>query len=259
MLDQITIPLRPVLLFAIVLARTGGLVTFAPFWNHDAIQPRVRAFLAFVLALCVAPIVIPHLPSPPMDPIAFTLIIVRELLIGCALGIVGQMVMNGLQVAAEVITFQLGLSLASTIDPATRARTTALGILAHLLGLMVLLAADGHHWFLIATVRSFNIAAPVMPRVTPPFAEMLIRLSADSLAIGIALAAPVFIALLLVEFALAIAGRVAPQLQILMLSFPIKIAVGLWVIGATLYFLPGAARTAFTAMRANLLRAINAI
>ncbi|WP_352430691.1 flagellar biosynthetic protein FliR [Pyrinomonas sp.] len=258
MLDSITIPLRPFLVFAVVLARVGGLVTFAPFWGHGAIAPRVRALLALMLAFCVTPLVTPRIPTPPAELTGLTLILIGEALIGCALGFVGRLVLSALTVAAEMITFQLGLSLASTIDPATHARTTALGTFAQMIGLMVLLAADGHHWFLLATVRSFDLHTPSLPQMTPLLVQLLVRLSADAFNIGVALAAPVIIALLLAEFALAVAGRVAPQLQIFLLGFPVKIAVGLWIIGATLYFLPGAVRTILYALRADLLRAAGA-
>lgn len=258
MLDSITIPLRPFLVFAVVLARVGGLVTFAPFWGHGAIAPRVRALLALMLAFCVTPLVTPRIPTPPAELTGLTLILIGEALIGCALGFVGRLVLSALTVAAEMITFQLGLSLASTIDPATHARTTALGTFAQMIGLMVLLAADGHHWFLLATGRSFDLHTPSLPQMTPLLVQLLVRLSADAFNIGVALAAPVIIALLLAEFALAVAGRVAPQLQIFLLGFPVKIAVGLWIIGATLYFLPGAVRTILYALRADLLRAAGA-
>lgn len=258
MLDSITIPLRPVLVFAVVLARVGGLVTFAPFWGHGAIAPRVRALVALALALCVTPVVMPRLPTPPADLVGLTLVLLGEVIVGCALGFVGRLAMSALTIAAEMITFQLGLSLASTIDPATHARTTALGTFAQMMGLMVLLAVDGHHWFLLATVRSFDLHAPSLPHATPLLAQLLLRLSADALSIGVALAAPVIIVLLLTELALAVAGRAAPQLQIFLLSFPAKIAVGLWVIGATLYFLPGAVRTVLYSLRADLLRVTGA-
>jgi flagellar biosynthetic protein FliR len=77
--------------------------------------------------------------------------------------------------------------------------------------------------------------------------------------VGVALAAPAMIVFLTVEFALAIAGRVAPQLQVLILGFPVKIAIGLWLVGASLYFLPGAFREALGAIRSNLMHALNAM
>ena len=94
--------------------------------------------------------------------------------------------------------------------------------------------------------------APGSFQFSRDLAHLMLRLSADSLAIGVALAAPAIIVLLAVEFIMAIAGRAAPQLQVMVLGFPIKIIAGLWLTGATLYFMPGAMRTALNAMRASL-------
>ena len=73
--------------------------------------------------------------------------------------------------------------------------------------------------------------------------EVLVRHSANILVVGVTLAAPAVIVLLAVEFALEIFGRTAPQFQVFILGFPIKIAVGLWVLGSCIYFLPGAMRS----------------
>lgn len=258
-MESIIIPLRPVLLFAVVLARVGGLVSFAPFWSYRATPARVRVMLALLLALVVTPVVGPHLPTPPTNFVALMVVIIGELVIGCALGFVGRVVFSALEMAAHVLSFQIGLSLAATIDPGTRAQTTALGTIAQMFGLMMLLASDGHHWMLIGTVKSFQVVGPGDWTISPALAELFIRLTADAIAVGVALAAPAIIVLFSIEFVLAVAGRAAPQLHILMLSFPLKIAAGLWLVGASLFFLPGAVRTALSQIRTGMDRVLAAL
>jgi flagellar biosynthesis protein FliR len=258
-MESVSIPLRPVLIFAVVLARVGGVVTFAPFWNHQAVNAKVRALLAIVLAVLITPVLLPHLATPPTEIFSLTLVLGGELMIGFILGFAGRLVFSALEMAASLVGFQMGLSLASTIDPATQAQTAALGILAQMLGLMVMLAADGHHWMLEIIVRSFQFVSPGGFALNNTIAELMLRLSADALAVGVALAAPAIIVLLSVESLLAVAGRVAPKLEILILGFPIKIAVGLWLIGASIFFLPGAIRTAFTTLRHTVERMLGAM
>ena len=258
-MEPIIIPLRPILIFVVVLARVGGLVTFAPFWSNKSAPMQVRVTLALALALVLAPAVAPRLVTPPSDFVGLTTVIVGELVIGCIFGFVGRLIFSALELAAQVLGFQLGLSLASIIDPATRAQTTAIGTVAQMLGLMVMLAADGHHWLLTATVRSFETVGPDSFTFSPELARLLLRLSADALAVGVALAAPAIVVLLAVEFILAIAGRAAPQLQVMLLGFPVKFIVGIWLVGAALYFTPGAVRGALSAMKIGLNRALNAM
>ncbi len=257
--DPLTIPLRPILIFVVVLARVAGLVTFAPFWSHKAAVPQVRVALALAMAFVVAPAVSGHMATPPVELGQLSLVILGEAAIGLAFGFVARLVFSALEIAAEVIGFQMGFSLASTIDPATRAQTAAFGTIAQMLGLMVLLGADGHHWMLEATVTSFDGIGAGGFRATPELADLVIRLSADAFAVGVALAAPAIVILLVVEIALAVAGRAAPQLQIMLLGFPVKIAVGLCVIGASLYSMPAALRAALGVIKEGLARAIAAM
>jgi flagellar biosynthetic protein FliR len=258
-MDSIVIPLRPILIFVVVLARVGGLVTFAPFWGNRIAPPRVRALLAMAMALVLTPSVERHLATPPADALGLGMVILGELVIGCSFGFAGRLVFSALDMAAHVLGFQLGLSLAGTIDPSTQAQTTALGTIAQMFGLMALLLSDGHHWLLSAAIGSYGSVAPGSFAVTRELALLMLRLSADALAVGVALAAPAIVVLLAVEVTLAIVGRAAPQLQVMILSFPIKFAAGLWLIGAVLYVLPGAARGALSAIRGALGRVLGAL
>jgi flagellar biosynthetic protein FliR len=258
-METLTIPLRPILLYVVVLARVGGLVTFAPFWSHQAVTARVRASIAALLALVVTPVVAPRLNTPPTNMVELALVIGGELAIGCALGFVGKLVFSALEVAAQIIGFQLGLSMASVIDPATRAQTAALGTVAQMMGLMVLLAADGHHWLLRATVQSYTTVGPGGFVASAKLLEVMLRLSANALAVGVAMAAPAIVVLLAVEVLLGVMGRAAPRLELMVMSFPVKIAVGLWVIGGGLYFAPGALRATLDTMKQGVTALLKAM
>ncbi|MEW6733450.1 MAG: flagellar biosynthetic protein FliR [Acidobacteriota bacterium] len=246
-------------LYLLVLARVGGIVSFAPFWNLAAAPKKVRVMLALVLTLIITPLVATHLGSPPRGMLELMIACVIELVIGCVYGFVGQLIFSGLEIAAQILSSQMGFSLAATINPLNRLQTTPLATLAQLFGLVILLAADGHHWLLAALVRSYHTIAPGAGSFSAELANLLIRLSADALAVGVALAAPALVVLLAVEFVLAAAGRAAPQLQILLLGFPIKIAIAFWLIGVSLYFLPSATRDVLSMLRVNLTRVLMAM
>jgi flagellar biosynthesis protein FliR len=207
----------------------------------------------------LTPVLVNRLPEPPSELAALVPILVVELVTGFAFGFVGRLVFSGLEQAAQIIGYQMGFSLAGTINPETKAQTAALGIVAQLMGLVIFMSMDGHHWLLLATVRSFHSIGPGQGQITAGLVDLLIRLSADALAVGVALAAPAIVMLLAVEFGLAVVGRAVPQIQVMILGFPIKIAAGLWLIGASLYFMPGAIRGALSAMQHGLTRAIGAL
>lgn len=258
-MEPLSIPLRPLLIFLVVLARVGGVVTFAPFWSNKVVTSRVRAVLAMMVALVVTPIVSTKLPTPPTEFMQLVLVLGGELIIGFILGFAGRLIFSALEVAATAVGFQMGLSLASTIDPATQAQTAALGMLAQMFGLMVLIGADGHHYLLEVTIHSFQFVAPGNFHINGAMAEIMIRLAADAFAMGVALAAPAVVILLAVETVLAVAGRVAPKLEVMILGFPLKIAVGLWLLGASIFFLPGAIRAIFSSLRNAVTRLLGAL
>ncbi len=258
-MENFEIPLHPFLVFLVVLARVGGVVTFAPFWSHHAANAKVRVILAFVLSIALMPVVSTKIQTPPDDIYSLTLILMGELLIGMVMGFVGKIVFMGFELASFFVASQMGFALAGTIDPSTKAQTTALGTIAQMLGLMVLLGADGHHWFLAATVKSFSTTAPGSFVFTAELLEIFLRLSANALVVGVTLAAPALIVLLAVELALEFFGRTAPQFQVFILGFPIKIAVGLWLIGAALFFLPGAFRDVLSQIYHGLTQVLGAM
>lgn len=242
-----------------MLARVGGLVTFAPFWSHKAATTKIRIVLAFVLALALAPVISARIGTLPSELSVFALILFGEIAVGMVLGFVGRIVFSGFELASHFLASQMGFSLAGTIDPSTQAQTTAFGTIAQMFGLMVLLGADGHHWFLAATIKSFSGVAPGEFSFSPALLDLFLRLSADALLVGVTLAAPAIIVLLAVEFALEFFGRTAPQFQVFILGFPIKIAVGLWLVGASLYFLPAAFRDNLSHIYHGLTKALNAM
>lgn len=241
-MEDFAVPIPPFLVFTMVLARVGGLVTFAPFWGHKAVSPKVKVVLAFVLAIALTPPVMQHLQLPSIGYAELAVVLVGEVAIGMAMGFAGKIVFSSFELAAHLLGSQMGFSLAGTIDPSTQAQTTAFGIAAQMAGLLILLAMNGHHWFLAAAVKSFSYVAPGEFSVSAQLIDVLLRLSANAMVVGVTLAAPAVIVLLAVEFALEIFGRTAPQFQVFILGFPIKIAVGLWIVGSCLYFLPGAMR-----------------
>lgn len=258
-METFDLPLRPILIFLVVLARVGGLVTFAPFWAHRSINAKVRVVLAMVLAIAITPMILQRVETPPSDIANLVIVLAGELAIGMLFGLVGRFVFSGLELAAHLLSSQMGFSLAGTIDPSTQAQTTVFGTIAQMAGLMVFLTADGHHWFIAATIKSFSVTAPGEFAMTPELVDLFLRLSGNALVVGVTLAAPAIIVLLAVELALEIFGRTAPQFQVFILGLPIKICVGLALVGASLYFLPTAMRDTLGGIYSGLVQTLGAM
>jgi flagellar biosynthetic protein FliR len=251
-METITIPVRPILIFIVVLARVAGLVTFAPFWSISAFSKNIRVFVALGLSIVISLIVGSKLETPPTELLSLAAVIIGEVVIGCLIGFIGQLVFSSVDVAAQVLAGQMGFSLGSIINPTNRTQTTAIGTLAQMFAITLLLGMDGHHWLVTATVRSFYSLTPGNFSLSADFLNLLIKLSASALTMGVALAAPAIILLFTVEIVIALAGRIAPQIQVLLLGFPIKIMFGLLIIGSCLYVLPERIRLILVVIKKTL-------
>ncbi|MFH1574230.1 MAG: flagellar biosynthetic protein FliR, partial [Acidobacteriota bacterium] len=176
-------------------------------------------------------------------PAGFTLlhilvIVCSELLVGFVLGLTASLLFAGFQMAGQIMGFQLGFSIVNIIDPQTSVQVSVLSILSNFLGLMFFLLIDGHHWLVQAVSGSLDYLPVGGARLTGPVVEMVMRLSSQIFVSGLQIAAPVVAATITADVLMGIIGRVAPQVNILIVGMPVKTLVGLGTMSVTFYFLP---------------------
>jgi flagellar biosynthetic protein FliR len=222
--------------FVLVVARLAGLVVASPVFGHGLVPVRVRAGLVGVLALALAPVV--PLPALPAEPSALALagLAAAETAIGMLLGLVAQLVLAGVQLGGEVAGLQLGVGLAHVIDPSTPAGASVVAQWQHLAALVVFLVLDVHHVLLRAVLESFRVAPIGQALPSTAVLADAVAQGARLFAVGVHIAAPVVVVLLLVNGALAVLARTLPQLNVFAVGFPVHVGVGLVVVGASLPF-----------------------
>lgn len=221
--------------FLLVLARIGGLVVAAPVFGHLLVPVRVRAGIALVLAAALVPAVTP-VPEAPATLWALAGWVVVESAIGMVLGLVAQFVFAGVQLGGQIAGIQMGFGIANLIDPQTHAQVTIVAEWQQLLALLLFLVFDIHHVLLRALLGSFQAAPPGTAVLTAASVRGVVTLSADLFSVGVRIAAPVLIALLLSNGALGVLARTVPQLNVFVVGFPLNVGVGLVMLGASLPF-----------------------
>jgi len=241
-------------LFVLVLCRTSGIFLAAPGLSSEALPMLVKVLAVGSISVCLLPVAMAAggADAATASWLAFGLAAVKELVVGLVLGFFALLAFTGVQVAGEMVSEQMGFALSQEADPMTEAETSVVGQLATVLGLLLFLAVDGHHWLLAALARSFarmpvggvNLTQATLERVVGGFVGMY-----ES---GVVLAAPVLCATLLTTVAVGVVSRVVPQINALTLSFPLKVAVGLIIFGAALPFMTYAAEKQFVAMGRGL-------
>ena len=228
-LEQLVTPL------VTVGVRLGTLLTFAPFFGSKAISPRVKAGLTLVLTALVYPLCAPRLVAG--SPAQFVRVVFGEAVIGLALAICIQFVFEGVRLAGQLMGFQIGFSLVNAIDPQTNVDTPVLSTLYETVILLVFFRLSVDHWMLRALVKSFEYAPPGSITISSDAMRHLTLTAGKMFCIGAEIAAPVIAATLLMDLALGLIAKVAPQVPVLFLGMSIKSLVGMGIlIGAVGYW-----------------------
>jgi flagellar biosynthetic protein FliR len=154
----------------------------------------------------------------------------KEVVVGLVIGFATGIIFAGVRGAGELVGFELGFSIATVFDPENGQNNPIVGEFFYLATALVFLALNGHHYALQAIVLSYE-AVPVNGlAITGVAADRIVALTGTVLLVSVKLASPVIVAGFLVNLAMAVLTRVAPQMNVFVLSFPVKIAVVLVVL-----------------------------
>lgn len=216
-------------LFFLVLARLSAFFAAGPLFAMPNIPGLVKIGLSFAIAVIIFPVVETAASYPP-DGWSFVFALAREITVGLAVGYIASLVLGALIYAGSLIDMQIGFFMSMIFDPLAGAMTGIISRFLHLLGIAVLLAFDGHHMIIAALVRSFEIV-PVNTALLHGVSVMhLIKVFGQSVTIGVQIAAPLIAVMLVIDVTLGLLARTAPQINVFMLGFPVKIIAGLLTI-----------------------------
>ena len=218
--------------FLFVLIRTAAILMVAPIFGALLVPGRVKMALIFLVALLLTPI-IGGVPMPASMP-ALALSIGGEVLIGVALGLVIKFVFAGVELAGQVVSFQMGLSMATMYDPVNAPQVTVISRLLKIYLLLIFLAVNGHLMVIMALKKSFDIIPPYGLYLNDVLAETMLRYSKEIFILGVKFAAPVIAVLLFVNFAVGLLAKLVPQLNIFVIGFAVTIPIGLLMVAYSL-------------------------
>ena len=218
-------------------ARVSALMMFAPFFGSLTIAPRIKAGLAIALTAIVYPLVGADLPV--LSGAAGWKIAGGELVVGLIMGLTLHFVFEGLELAGQIVGFQVGHALANLINPQSDAETPILANFYQAVALLIFLQLNVHHWLLRGLVKSFQYCPPGTVEVSPAATEVVWRAAGGMLLMAVQIAIPTLLATMLIDIALAFVGRASPQLPVLFVGISVKSAAAFLVVIGTLRFWPG--------------------
>lgn len=204
-------------------ARIGGLVLIAPVFASRTIPVTVRVMALLVFTLALAPTAEATAAGTELVPAT----LLAETVVGFAIGFSAALFVGAAQTAGEFMSVQMGLAGSRTLDPTSGTTAPTLGQLLSFLAVLLLLTVDGHLVMLEALSASLE-AVPIGGAVDlrAGVAE-LAALGARLFSLGMRFAAPVVAVLLVGYVALGVVARAVPQMNVLLVAFPIQIGAGL--------------------------------
>ncbi len=239
-------------LFTVVLFRTASVLFFSPVFNQTGLPLLIKIGLALVIALVIFPIVSDSQQMLPDGLLPFILLVFKEIAIGFVIGYGATLTFGAFVVAGDLISGEMGLQMAQMVDPLLGGHINPISQLLQMLGLILFLALDGHHWIINALVLSYK---------TVPISEFfesgmtmgkIMQLFHGLFVSAIKIAAPIMIILFLVVIVAGLIGKAIPEINIMMLVFPMKIMVGFLVLGITFPFIVRAMEYVINILRKDL-------
>ena len=219
--------------FVLVLTRVGAFLAVAPIFSWGTIPRRIQVCLIVILSVFFTAVLDPLPTGDAMNPLRAGLAIAQEVLYGGLLGLICWMLFSIVRIAGR----EMGFAMASVIDPVTGLQAQPLSVLLEVIFILLFLAANGHHLLLQVIAKSYES----FPAGTIPDLSVLVKgaIAAGStmLVMALKLAAPMLGAFLLLMVVLAVMARIAPEANILFLSLPLRVGLGLLIIGIFLPFI----------------------
>lgn len=215
--------------------RISAMLLVAPIFGARNVNVRVRLSLGLLLAIVVAPQVS---GQPLVDPLSLggLVVAIHQVLIGIVMGFVLQMVFSALTQAGETVALSMGLGFASAIDPVGGVQVPMVSQYFTILATLIFLALNGHLVLIELLIRSFDTLPVMADGVTPDNLWAIVTFGSQMFAGAMLIALPAVASLLLVNIAMGVMTRAAPQLNIFAVGFPLTLFAGFVII---LLILPG--------------------
>ena len=236
MLPVADIALHQIEVYSIIFFRIAGIVIMMPFFGSDNVPRLVKIGLSLVITAVLVPTIDISTVALPDNLVSYVVLVAKELLVGMLLGWISMLVFNGIQFAGGLVGFQMGLRIGNIIDPMSEEQISVIGSAQNLLAVLLYLSMRWDHFLFKSIAASFYVIPVAGVTFEGQMAIELTRMSADVFIIALKMGAPILAALFLADVALGFIARTAPQINIFIIGFPVKVALGILLLGVSLPF-----------------------
>lgn len=201
----------------------------APLLSTYPIPMQVKVWLAATIAFLLFPIVQhnTNFVTPTSVP-ALSLILFKEFLIGYAIGFCANIMFVAIELGVNTFTIQMGLSADQALNPASGGRSPIITQVYTYLASMIFIALGAHQWLFSAIYNSFkDMPIGYVMSFSPSIVEQIVIITSQIFSLGLSIALPIFGVLFITDVLLGFTSKMMPQMNIFMVSLPLKIYLGL--------------------------------
>ncbi|MDH5681138.1 MAG: flagellar biosynthetic protein FliR [Spirochaetota bacterium] len=214
--------------FLLIMMRMFGMIAVAPFFSSVLIPMRVKATLALTITLVIFPILSEQLPMKiPQNFVDYILLVINELAIGLSIGLVVSIIFATFQLAGQFFSIQMGFGISEVFDPLSQIHVPLVGQFLALIGILIFFLVGGHILLIEGVFESY-FKLPVLDIMndSKPLMDLMIEVFNDMFVTALKISLPIIGTLFIVTLSMGLLAKFAPQMNILMLGFPIYITIG---------------------------------
>jgi len=234
-MDMLPISYTEIKTFLLILIRVGVILFILPFFNSRVIPAPVKAGMVLVMTIILFPVVDHEIMEFPDTSWGLAQLILTEAVIGIILGLLVQIFFEAVKIMGQLVGFQTGFAITNILDPQSGTQVSIFANMAYLVAMVLFLMMNGHHILIAALKESFEIIQVGHCSLTGSMFQKILDLSAHMFGIAIKIGAPAIAALLFTKVAFGLITKLMPQMNIMIVAFPVQIVVGLLFFGVSLY------------------------
>ena len=216
--------------FVLSFARISAMIFLFPYFGYNAFKPKVRIMFILMLTLIVLPFTGTFNFPMDMSLLYLITILMKEICIGLFIGFGSVFIFEIFTFAGSIAGKQMGLGMAEMMDPTQMIRSSLVGQFWTLAMMIGFFSLDFHHFLINTIVHNFQIIPVGTGHFPLELGEMYVNAGHDLFYVGLQLAAPAIVFMMMIDTAIALMARIMPSLPVFLIVLPVKVGMGLFII-----------------------------
>ncbi len=222
--------------FFIILLRVSAVIVFAPIFSSASIPAQVKMAFSLIFAIVLYPVVKQYIHITDFSILNLAVIAVRETILSAALAFCVHFLWAGIELGSQLVGFMMGFSIANVLSPEENIQISILAEFESIMAILIFLIIDGHYIFIRAMADSFRMVPVGGFILNQNVFDILNKLALMMFGVAFKVLAPAVIALIITNIVFGIIARTMPQINIMIVAFPLSIGIGLFALGMSFSF-----------------------